>query len=137
MFKGSLIAAVALGLTLAGSASIASAQDAAKAKTLKNPVKPTAASIKAGAQVFNAMCRHCHGALGRGDGMMASKKDPPADLTDAKWDYGATDGEIFNIIVNGVPKEKSVMKGVKGKLADTDVWNIVNFLRDLGKKRKT
>jgi hypothetical protein len=39
--------------------------------------------------------------------------------------------------MNGVPKEKSVMKGVKGKLADTDVWNIVNFLRDLGKKRKT
>jgi mono/diheme cytochrome c family protein len=137
VFKGSLIAAVALGLTLAGSASFASAQDAAKAKALKNPVKPTEASIKAGAQVFTAMCRHCHGALGRGDGMMASKKDPPADLADAKWEYGASDGEIFNIIMNGVPKEKSVMKGVKGKLADTDVWNIVNFLRDLGKKRKT
>ena len=105
------------------------------ARTLKNPVKSTPESIKAGQQAFNGMCRQCHGPLGRGDGMMASKTQPPSDLTDGTWDHGATDGEIFAVIANGVPKEKTLMKGIKGKVADTDIWNIVNYIRSLEERR--
>ena len=36
----------------------------------------------------------------------------PSDLTDAKWDHGDTDGEIFHIVTNGVGGT-SVMKGFK------------------------
>ena len=52
-----------------------------------------------------------------------------------RWDYGSSDGEIFAVILNGVPKEKTLMKGLKGKLEDTDIWNIVNYLRSLEARR--
>ena len=118
-------------------ASVGAAQDgAAAARARKNPVKPTAASLKNGQEIFNGLCQACHGPLGNGKGVMATKNPPPADLTDDKWDFGSTDGEIFEIIMNGAPKEKTVMKGQKGKLQDTEVWNLVNYVRALAKKQK-
>jgi mono/diheme cytochrome c family protein len=116
---------------LAGAATI-DAQGAKKAP--QNPVKSSPASIKAGQAAYAKNCRHCHGLKGLGDGPMAPKNPKPANLTDAKWDFGASDGEIFTIIWNGVPKPKSEMKGMKGTLAERDVWNIVNYLRTIGPK---
>ena len=69
----------------------------------------------------------------KGDGPLAPKDPRPADLTDAKWDHGSTDGEIFTIIANGVGG-KSEMKGLRSELTATDMWNIVNFLRSIGPK---
>ena len=66
-----------------------------KAAARKNPVPSTAASIKTGQQVYAKQCRHCHGLKGVGDGPMAPKNPSPANLTDATWDHGSTDGEIF------------------------------------------
>src|SRR5688572_6205688 len=126
---------VILAAVCMGTNTLALAQDAGAKPPKKNPVKATPESVKAGQQAFAVMCRACHGPIGRGDGTMATKNPPPADLTDAKWDYGSSDGEIFAVILNGVPKEKTVMKGLKGKLADTDIWNIVNYLRSLEARR--
>ncbi len=102
-----------------------------KAATTVNPVKPTPQSIAKGKQAFNKACRHCHGSGGKGDGPLAPTNPPPADLTDATWDHGSTDGEIFAIIANGIGG-KSEMKGLKSELTPTDIWNIVNFLRSIG-----
>jgi mono/diheme cytochrome c family protein len=98
----------------------------------KNPVPATAASITAGRALYSKNCRHCHGLRGRGDGPLAPKDPKPADLTDAKWDHGASDGEIFAIIWNGAPAPKSEMKGMKGTLTEKNVWEIVHYLRSLG-----
>ena len=57
----------------------------------------------------------------------------PANLTDAHWDRGSTDGEIFAVIANGAGPEFK-MKGVKGRVSDTDIWNILNYVRSLGPK---
>jgi hypothetical protein len=57
----------------------------------------------------------------------------PADLTDETWDRGSTDGEIFTVIMEGAGP-KFEMKGLKGKIAEREVWQIVNFLRSLGAK---
>jgi mono/diheme cytochrome c family protein len=54
-------------------------------------------------------------------------------LTDAKWDRGSSDGEIFTVIHDGAGP-KFDMKGYKGKLSDTDIWNVVNYLRSIGTK---
>ena len=108
------------------------AQEAA-ASALKNPVKPTAESVEKGRAAFFKNCRHCHGAGGKGDGPLAPKDPPPANLTDAKWDHGASDGDIYTTILNGVGG-KSEMKGYKSQLTPTDIWNIVNFLRSIGPK---
>ena len=102
-----------------------------KAAAVKNPVQPTAKSIAAGRQAYMRACRQCHGPKGLGDGPLAPKNPSPADLTDAEWAYGSSDGEIFAIISNGVGGD-SEMKGHRSEMTATDMWNIVNFLRSIG-----
>ena len=98
----------------------------------KSPVPATAASITAGRTLYAKNCRHCHGLRGRGDGPLAPKDPKPSDLTDAKWDHGSSDGELFALIWNGAPAPKSEMKGMKGTLTEKNVWEIVNYLRSIG-----
>ena len=129
--------ALILGCLLVAAATGVSAQRRGgdpKAAAVKNPVPSTPASIKAGLTAYNMNCRHCHGLRAKGDGPLAPKNPPPADLTDAKWDHGSSDGEIFAIIMNGAPAPMTEMKGMKGTLQDRDVWNIVNYIRSVGPK---
>ena len=106
------------------------------ARTMKNPVPATAASVTAGAASFKKNCSFCHGVGGKGDGSLTPKGMTPADLSDEKWDRGSTDGEIFAVIMEGAGPQFQ-MKGVKGKIADREVWQIVNFLRSIGPKAGT
>jgi mono/diheme cytochrome c family protein len=103
------------------------------AKAVKNPVASTPASITAGAATYKKYCSFCHGAEAKGNGPLAPKDSNPPDLTDAKWDHGSTDGEIFAVIANGGGTD-SKMIAFKGKMPEQDIWNIVNFLRSLGPK---
>jgi mono/diheme cytochrome c family protein len=104
-----------------------------EARKVKNPVAPNAASLKMGAQLFQKNCVFCHGDKGLGDGKLIPKDMKPANLADDKWDRGSTDGEIFAVIANGAGPEFK-MKGVKGRLSDTDIWHLVNYVRSLGPK---
>jgi mono/diheme cytochrome c family protein len=106
----------------------------AEGKALKNPVPTSAASIAAGQALYTKNCQFCHGPKGLGDGPLAPKDSHPANLTDATWDRGSTDGEIFKVIMEGASPELK-MKGVKGRIPDNDVWNIVNYIRSLGPKK--
>ena len=103
------------------------------AKTIKNPVPATAASVTAGAAAFKKYCAFCHGPAAKGEGPLAPKDSHPPDLTDATWVHGSTDGEIFTVIANGAGAD-SKMIAFKGKMPDQDLWHIVNFLRSLGPK---
>jgi mono/diheme cytochrome c family protein len=103
------------------------------ARAVKNPVASTPASVTAGAAAYKKYCAFCHGVAGKGDGPLAPKGTMPADLTDAKWDRGSTDGEIHAVIMDGAGP-KFDMKGFKGKIPDQDTWHIVNFLRSIGPK---
>jgi mono/diheme cytochrome c family protein len=102
-----------------------------KAAAVKNPVQPTPKSITAGREAYNRACRQCHGTKGLGDGPLAPKNPSPANLTDAEWIYGSSDGEIFAVIANGVGGD-SEMKGHRSEMTATDMWNVVNFLRSIG-----
>ncbi len=64
-------------------------------KKLKNPVAMSPASIAAGKATYTKNCAFCHGPEAKGDGKMAPKDSHPSDLTDAKWERGSSDGEIF------------------------------------------
>jgi mono/diheme cytochrome c family protein len=104
-------------------------------KKVKNPVAATAASVTAGAATFKKYCSFCHGADAKGDGPLAPKGSHPPNLTDDTWGHGDTDGEIFLVVHDGLG-EKSAMKGLKTKLSDQDIWNVINYLRSLGPKKK-
>ena len=133
------VSSVTVGLAIAVAAvATLSAQNpggSAEGKALKNPVAATAESIATGQAAYAKNCRFCHGPEAKGDGTMAPKDSHPSNLTDEKWDRGATDGEIFLVVRDGAGPEFK-MKGYKGRLAETDIWNIVNYLRSIGPKKK-
>jgi mono/diheme cytochrome c family protein len=125
------------GLTFVGVITV-SAQNPGgnpEARNVKNPVPSTPASIAAGLATYQKNCRFCHGEEAKGDGKLAPKDTHPADLTDAKWDRGSTDGEIFAVIRDGAGPEFK-MKGYKGRLPEPEMWNVVNYLRSLGPQTK-
>jgi mono/diheme cytochrome c family protein len=123
--------AVALTLILAAARAEGGIADA---KAMKNPVKATPESIDAGKAVYTKYCRFCHNADAKGNGPLAPKGTHPPDLTDDKWDHGGSDGEIFASIHDGIGP-KFDMKPLKDKITDTDIWNVVNYLRTLGPKK--
>ena len=104
-----------------------------EAAKVKNPIPSTAKSITTGQKLYQTNCRHCHGAKGLGDGPLAPTNPPPANLSDAEWKHGSSDGEIFYTIKNGAGPD-SEMKPMKTKLSDNDIWNVVNYIRSLGPK---
>ena len=105
--------------------------DAAK---IKNPVRANAASIAAGQKVYAMHCAECHGDAGEGDGPMAAYTgDPqPSDLTDAMWQHGSSDGEIYTAIHDGI--EGTGMRNYDKELTSEDIWHVVNYLRSIGPK---
>jgi mono/diheme cytochrome c family protein len=100
-----------------------------EAAKIKNPVPSTPESVAAGRQLFTRLCARCHGALGKGDGGGAGAGGQPADLTDAVWDFGATDGEIFSVIHDGTSAD---MEGYSERISDADIWRLVNYIRSIG-----
>jgi mono/diheme cytochrome c family protein/glucose/arabinose dehydrogenase len=107
------------------------------AAALKNPVAATPESLAAGKATYDANCAACHGNRAQGAqkaGIAISiiqeqgGKQAP-DLTDGEWDHGSTDGEIYTAIKKGVPP--TMMAGWDGRISDTDIWSIVNYLRAL------
>jgi mono/diheme cytochrome c family protein len=107
----------------------------AAAKKIVNPVPSSPASIAAGQALYQKNCRFCHGPEAKGNGPGAPKDTHPSDLTDAKWDRGSTDGEIFAVLRDGAGPEFK-MRGYKGRIPEQDMWNVVNYLRSIGPKKK-
>jgi len=103
----------------------------AEAAKRVNPVAASPESIAAGRRSYNQFCANCHGSSGKGDGNGGAAGAAPADLTDATWDYGSTDGEIFGVIHDGTSND---MGSYAERLKDADIWNIVNYVRTLAKK---
>jgi len=126
-----LIAAFIVAVTIGANAQTGNAE----AAKLKNPVKVTPASIAAGQVAYGKYCKFCHGVDAKGNGTLAPKDTHPPNLIDAEWMKGSTDGEIFTNIKEGIGP-KFDMKPMKAKMMDADIWNTVNYLRDLAQKTK-
>ena len=75
-------------------------------------------------------CRSCHGMRADGRGMAAPPGSRPANLVDDTWDHGSSDAEIFKVIKEGVPPDYN-MDAWDGRVSDDDIWNVINYLRDL------
>jgi mono/diheme cytochrome c family protein len=113
-----------------------------EAAKVENPVAATPQSIAEGKKSYEVNCGGCHGNAAQGAekaGIVVSViedqggKQPP-DLTDDAWDHGSTDGEIFTVIKKGVGPQ-FFMSPWDGRIADNEIWSIVNYLRSLEKKK--
>jgi mono/diheme cytochrome c family protein len=103
------------------------------AAALKNPVAATAESIAAGEQLYRKNCAPCHGV--KAEGGSGNDLIPASpDLTDATWDHGSTDGAIFDNVKNGVAPDFN-MTPWKDQMKDDEIWNVVNYLRSIAKKK--
>ena len=121
--------AVALVLVFAA-ATVARAADDATAKV-------KAADAAKGAQVFAQYCATCHGPTGLGDGPVGKTLNPPPrNFQEAKFKYGNTDQDHFDVITNGAAsKGGSPLMAPWGKvIPEADRWALVKYVESLKKK---
>ncbi len=95
--------------------------------TAGNPVKPTQDSIARGKLLFQQNCVQCHGIDGRGDGPQAAQLSPaPSDFRQHMPLH--TDPQFYAFIHDGYAG--TAMPAFGSAFSPTDIWNLVNFLRD-------
>jgi mono/diheme cytochrome c family protein len=95
----------------------------------KNPVASTRESVARGEHFFKIYCTPCHGAGGKGDGLVTPRFIPPPDLTSPQV-QGRPDGHIAYYIGYG----GAIMPAYGEALSVTERWDLVNYLRTLAKK---
>jgi len=101
--------------------------DRDEAAKLANPVPANAASIATGKALFGIYCTPCHGASGRGDGLVGEKLVlRPFDLTSAAMKE-IPDGLIFGYMTFG----GAVMPVYANDLSPTERWHVVNYVRNV------
>ena len=94
-------------------------------KSMANPVAKGDASNKAGKTLYDKNCASCHGKAGLGDGVKArALKTFPGDFSKAEY-QDQTDGDHFYKTKTG----RGEMPKYEGKMSDTDIWNVVNYMR--------
>lgn len=91
------------------------------------PIPVDEAVIKRGQDRFNIYCAPCHDQSGSGHGMVVQRGYPlPVDLGSDRV-RTMPDGEIFNVITNGVRN----MPSYKKQIPVEDRWKIVTWVRVL------
>lgn len=95
-----------------------------------NPVPATPESVKTGGELFAIYCTPCHGAGGKGDGLVAAKFVPAADLTNPELQKTRTDGYWQSYLSVG----GAVMPAYGEALTPEERWHVVNYLRSLVKQ---
>ena len=99
------------------------------ADTLKNTLANNYNATTLGKILFEKKCVLCHGSEGKGDGIGGIALNPrPENLTNP-FIQKQTDGAIFWKITNG----KSPMASYKVILQDEQRWQLVDYIRQLGK----
>jgi len=93
----------------------------------KNPYKLTAenseATFKKGKELFTAMCQHCHGEKGDGNGPMVAS-GAYSGVPDYKT-VVATEGQMFYSIYYG----KGMMGSHSSQLNKKEIWTLVHYVK--------
>lgn len=93
-----------------------------------NPVPADDVSISRGTELYKINCVPCHGAKGKGDGVIGTFfKFKPADLTSFDVQQNG-DGALFLVITNGV---EGRMPPLNENFSVRERWDLVNFIRTL------
>ena len=107
--------------------SFINAQDSGAHTSMKNPVTPTPAKQARAKEIYSRDCIMCHGKNGNGKTDLAKDMQlNMKDWTDPSTLGGKTDGQIFDIIRDGVDK---MPPESKGRANDEVLWNLVIYIR--------
>jgi mono/diheme cytochrome c family protein len=97
-----------------------------------NPLKPTADDLASGRALYASNCATCHGPRGAGDGEAGAALDPPpANLAFASRRRMATDAYLYWTIAEGGAPVRSAMPPFKAALGETEIWQLIAYLREL------
>jgi mono/diheme cytochrome c family protein len=95
-----------------------------EAKKVKNPVKPTKASIEKGKEIYEKKCALCHGAKGDGKGPAGTGLSPkPTNFKDSHGEK-MTDGEHFWKITTA----RGPMPPFEKDLTAEERWHVINYI---------
>jgi putative heme-binding domain-containing protein len=93
----------------------------------QNPLAGNLQAAKAGESEFRINCALCHGLGARGGG-----RGP--DLTRAQKKHTHSDGEMFQVISNGIPGTVMPANGTNGQgvgMTDEEIWQIITYIRSV------
>ena len=100
-----------------------------EANTVKNPLQGNSIATTDGKKLFTKMCVICHGNKGKGDGVAGMALKPrPTNLTSSAVQQ-QSDGAIYWKITEG----RAPMAAYKAILSEGQRWQLVNYIRQLGK----
>jgi mono/diheme cytochrome c family protein len=101
-----------------------------------NPLESTPESVAKGRGLFVRYCAECHGTDGRSEGAAMPEGGNAVDMTQAAWQKGVSDGELFWKIANGRKAEdRTLMPAFAARLSENERWRLIHFLRSLDDKR--
>ncbi len=103
----------------------------AEAKTLKNPLEPTADAVARGKVYYEYYCIFCHGEKGDGNGPVGQSYVPkPSDLSDPKI-QAYSDGDMLVKMLIGVGHEPVLERVVLPEHR----WPLVLYMRQFAPKQ--
>ena len=94
---------------------------------------------EAGKSSYNLLCGTCHGNGGKGDGPAAAALPvKPQSLADAEYMKSLSDEHLFKVIKEGGTSvgKSALMPPWGGQLSDTQIWNVVAYIKTLAKSGK-
>jgi len=95
----------------------------AERKARLSPFEFTQQNRESGSVIFKANCLSCHGMPGQNN-WLRDLNPQPGDPASEKYQKN-TDGELFHKLTEG----RGLMPGFRNVLTQTDLWNIVSYIR--------
>ena len=98
--------------------------------TIPHPVDE--ALLERGRQRYGIYCQPCHDARGDGRGILFQRGNVPTGNFHQDKILNYTDGQIFDVITNGV----GLMAGYRWPIPPADRWAIVAYVRELQREQQ-
>src|SRR5688572_12709266 len=95
------------------------------------PVTVDEALLERGRQRYTIYCQPCHDARGDGKGILFQRGSVPTATFHQEKILKYTDGQIFDVITNGM----GLMAGYRWPVAPADRWAIVAYVRTLQREQ--
>lgn len=107
----------------------ATPEDALRAgEELSNPLsRRDANAVERGQFVYSSFCQPCHGASGRGDGLVVLRGFPAPPSLEAEHAVKMKDGQMFHLLAYG----QGNMPSYASQVSLEERWQVILFVRSL------